>query len=620
MEDEILYRPRELYEKQFKQSYHENAEKHFEELTKEAKIDIEANKKHVTQYKKDEAASKEANSKAGSARGLGTFVLVCIIIFMAIGGLMILFGALSHAEWYIYLIGAFLLASGIGLIVVRAVVVKKLIERREQLAQELAKRTQNSLSVCYNDMAELNRSFDWNAPAAIMEKTTPIIDLDPYFTPERFCYLRDKFGLQEVTDPHETVLGVISGQIQGNPFIIERILTEHMAPKVYTGSIVITWTTTYRDEKGTHTQTHTQTLTASISRPAPYYRTDTRLIYGNEAAPHLHFSRVPSGASNMSEKERDKAAASGMKELKKLSDKQLTSGAAHVLTPMGNDHFDVFFGANDRDNEVEFRLLFTPLAQKNMLDILENPTPFGDDFVMVKDGMVNSIASAHSQSFDYDADPARFMGYDWEDMKAEFVSYCDFYIQGLFFDLAPLLSIPLYQMHKPHEYIYDGGYGANITAFEHEVMANSMDPDVLRPEGAASDLPLINKQLACATKGESDCVVLSTYSYHETPQVEFVTQMGGDGRLHEIPVHWIQYDKVQRESSIAVRKVGGSRKDFKDRKATSSVSVLKRPGLTYRRGLLAFLIDDDVFTQEEENELASLFSSAKTGDNETNHS
>ena len=144
MEDEILYRPRELYEKQFKQSYHENAEKHFEELTKEAKIDIEANKKHVTQYKKDEAASKEANSKAGSARGLGTFVLVCIIIFMVIGGLMILFGALSHAEWYIYLIGAFLLASGIGLILVRAVVVKKLIERREQLAQELAKRTQNS--------------------------------------------------------------------------------------------------------------------------------------------------------------------------------------------------------------------------------------------------------------------------------------------------------------------------------------------------------------------------------------------------------------------------------------------------------------------------------------------
>ena len=29
MEDEILYRPRDLYEKQFKQSYHENAEKHF---------------------------------------------------------------------------------------------------------------------------------------------------------------------------------------------------------------------------------------------------------------------------------------------------------------------------------------------------------------------------------------------------------------------------------------------------------------------------------------------------------------------------------------------------------------------------------------------------------------
>lgn len=620
MADQVLYRPRELYEKQLKDGYHKAAEAYFDELTKETKTDSDANKQHVAQYKKDLAASNQAESKANSARGIGTFAIVMIVLLMVLGVGMILLGVLFTAAWYIYLIGALLVSGGVALIVVRAVTLKNLIARREKIAAELAAKAEKSLRICYEDMALLNRSFDWNVPAAIMEKTTPIIDLDPYFTPERFCYLRDKYGLKEMDDPHQTVLGVISGQIQGNPFIVERILTEKTAPKVYTGSIVIHWTTTYRDKNGTHTQTHTQTLTASITRPAPTYRTDTRLIYGNEAAPNLCFSRGPSGASSMSEKERDKAAASGMKKLEKLAQKQLTSGAKHVLNPMGNDHFDVFFGADDRNNEVEFRLLFTPLAQKNMLDLLENPLPYGDDFVMVKEGMVNSVASAHSQSFDYDADPKRFAGYDWESMKAGFVSYCDDYIRSLFFDLAPLLSIPLYQMHKPHEYIYDGGYGAYITGYEHEVMANDMDPSFLRPQEAASELPLINKQVSCRTQGETDCVLLSTYSFKETPKVELISKMGGDGRIHEIPVHWIQYDKVEKESSIAVRRVGGTQRAFLDCKASPSGAIFHKPGLTYRRGLIAFLLNEDILTKEEESELASLFTSSKTSDNVAAHS
>ncbi|HBS02695.1 MAG TPA: hypothetical protein DEA63_02375, partial [Firmicutes bacterium] len=193
--------------------------------------------------------------------------------------------------------------------------------------------------------------------------------------------------------------------------------------------ITIHWTTTYHDKNGVHVENHSETLVASITRPAPFYHTDTRLIYGNEAAPHLSFSRAPSGVSNLSEKEKDKLAAEGIKRIKKLSEKQLKDGSKHVITPMGNDRFDAFFGADDRNNEVEFRLLFTPLAQKNMLDLIENPAPYGDDFVMVKEGMVNSIASAHSQGFDYSADPERFAGYDYQAMKGGFVSYCDSYIQ-----------------------------------------------------------------------------------------------------------------------------------------------------------------------------------------------
>ncbi len=616
MEDQTLFEPRELFQKQLKDDYHKTAEEYFDTLTKQSKVDKGANAQHVAQYNKDKAAAEALEKQASSARGLKIFVIIMMVLCLLAGAIMIAVGVLSHA-WYWYLIGGFLVAGGIALIVVASTVVKKLVAKREAEAAAAKEKAKKSLDVCYKDMAPLNVAFDWNAPCVIMEKATPIIDLDPYFTPERFCYLRDKFGVGEITDPHQSVLGVISGQIQGNPFIVEKILTEETRDKAYTGSITIHWTTTYHDKNGTHTQTHTQTLTATITRPAPFYRTDTRLIYGNEAAPHLHFSRSPSGVSNLSDGERDKQAAAGMKKLRKLSEKQLSSGSSHVLTPMGNDHFDVFFGADDRDNEVEFRLLFTPLAQKNMLNIIENSNPYGDDFVMVKDGMVNSIASGHSQGFDYSANPEGFVGYDWEEMKKRFVSYCDSYIQSLYFDLAPLLSIPLYQMHKPHEYIYKDTYGSNLTSYEHEVMANGMDSSLFKPNKAADDLPLIIKQQSSSKVGSTDQVLLSAYSFMETPMVEHITKMGGDGRLHDVPVHWIKYDLVTKESTIGVRHIGGSRKEYRQSKTNVSL-VTNTPGSYYQRGLFSFIWNGD--GQAMDKTLASLFTSEKTGDNKTANS
>ncbi len=612
MAEEILYRPRELFQTQLKDAYHKTAVEYFDELTKESNVSPEKNAEHVKEYKKSLEEEKELQKSASSAKGLKVFVIVMMILLFVVGTIVLVVGILNAAFlWFLILIGIVAIVSGIVLAVVLAKKISAMVSEREKALQKAHERAENALKVCYADMAPLNASFDWNVPCAVMEKSTPIIDLDPTFTPERFCYLRDKFGFQEETDPHVTVLGAVSGNIQGNPFIVEKILTEHTKDKAYTGSITITWTTTYRDKNGTHTRTHSQTLTATITRPAPFYHTDVRLIYGNEAAPRLHFSRVPYGADKLSEKERDKAAAKGMKEILSLSESQLKKGAKHVITPMGNDHFDVFFGATDRDDEAQFRLLFTPLAQKNILDLIENSSPYGDDFVMVKDGMVNSIASAHSQGFDYSANPESFTGYDWADMKANFVTYCDTYIRSLFFDLAPLLSIPLYQMHKPHEYIYQG-FASNLTSFEHEIMANGMAPSCFRPEKAGEDLPLIIKEISSKKVGETDEVLLSAYSFKETPMVENVTKMGGDGHLHTIPVHWIKYDLVKKETSIGVKNVGGTRKDFLKNESAGSLGV-SNPH--FERGLLAFVLAKGALSANDDSRIGNLFTKSKTDDN-----
>ena len=91
------------------------------------------------------------------------------------------------------------------------------------------------MKLCYDDMAPLNCRYGWNIPLEVMEKTTPIIDLDPEFSPERLCYLMERFGMKEETDPDTSVLGVTSGHIQGNPFILERVLHHRLGEKTYHG-------------------------------------------------------------------------------------------------------------------------------------------------------------------------------------------------------------------------------------------------------------------------------------------------------------------------------------------------------------------------------------------------
>jgi hypothetical protein len=610
---EILLKPKDMYTRQLKEQYHKGATEYFEKLTKEAKTDTELNKKHVEEYNTLLEEVKKCENAVNNTKAFKIFLIVIIVICFVVGGILGLIGAFSIATlWYLLLIGVVLVGLAIYLIVHINTKIKKEQQKREQTLNETREKAQKKLDECYADMAELNSLYDWNIPATIMENVTNIIDLDPYFSVQKYNYLNEKFGLGEVSEPNCSVLGVISGNIQGNPFVLEKTLTENLVNKTYHGSLTIHWTTYSRDSKGRSVaHHHSETLHASVTKPAPDYRTQTVLIYGNEAAPHLHFRRgISKINSYKNEKEKEKAVKEGMKEINKYAEKTIKEGGS--FTPIGNDEFDVFFGGLDRDNEVEFRLLFTPLAQQNMLSLLNDPEPYGDDFNMVKNGMINIIASAHSQSFDYSANPNQFQSYDYQQSQASFVNYCDQFIQNLYFDLAPLLSIPLYQMHKPHEYIYEKEWNSNYSSFEQEALANGMSKNDFIPRGANSSLPLLLKTTSSSKVGKTDKVNIHAYSYHTTEMCDYVRVHGGDGHNHDVPVHWIKYDRVDSDTEIGIRYVGSNRKDvqekYKDGKITS---ILSNTGnMYYERGLLSFLNPNGI-TQETDNQIASLFEEIK---------
>ena len=98
-------------------------------------------------------------------------------------------------------------------------------------------------------------------------------------------------------------------------------------------------------------------LRASITRDAPYYQYVTYIVYGNDAAPKLVFSRGPSKGANLEGKQLKKFVKKGANKLDEKQKRDLMDNDPTTnYTRLGNDEFEVLFGGTNRDNEVEYRM------------------------------------------------------------------------------------------------------------------------------------------------------------------------------------------------------------------------------------------------------------------------
>ena len=119
---------------------------------------------------------------------------------------------------------------------------------------------------------------------------------------------------------------------------------------------------------------------SGVCKPIPVYSEERFLLYGNDAVPGLTFSRSPSslsGGDGILHSLHKKIVIGGLKDFSRnLEDES-------QFTLMANHDFEAFFHATDRNNEIDFRLLFTPLAQQQMLKLLKDKKiGFGDDFAL----------------------------------------------------------------------------------------------------------------------------------------------------------------------------------------------------------------------------------------------
>jgi hypothetical protein len=333
-----------------------------------------------------------------------------------------------------------------------------------------------------------------------------------------------------------------------------------MGTQTYHGSLVIHWTERVRNADGRWVSVHrSQTLTASVVKPCPVFQEGTALIYGHEAASALSFSRTPSTLSGLGDGLiADFLTNRKINKIERQARRGIRTGESQ-FTVMSNHEFEALFSATDRDDEIAFRLLFTPLAQQEMVNLLDDRTAgFGDDFSFTKRGALNIVEPQHLNGTRLDGDPRLFHSLELAQARRTFQDFHEEYFRSLYFSLAPLLTIPLYREKRSVPGPDDWSSAPESCEWEHEAMANLIGEKAFKhPESITRN---VLKTTATKVAPSVHAVDVTAYGYGGIGRVDYVSVPGGDGRVHAVPVHWTEYYAVQacRRMLIGVVQHGGA--------------------------------------------------------------
>ncbi|MCH5152562.1 MAG: hypothetical protein J1F68_01185 [Clostridiales bacterium] len=568
---EIL-QPIQQFNNEFKDKHRALTEEYFDKLVAESGVDEQENAHLMSERSKALNKLKAADHTVQNHKYLrGWLIFLIVVLLLATIVTAVVFAKSDNLFFLAILLPIVACCGAVALILVIVKVLNNKIKHGNSVVDEFKKQVADIESQAWEQMRPLNIKYGWNIPDKLIYNTLPHIQLDKYFDEDKHDYFKHNFGLDVSGKNDVSVYCARSGNSCGNPFLLIRYFVREIVPHTYSGSLTVSWTERYTDSEGkSHTRTEYQTLVATVVKPKPEYYFTTCLYYGNDAAPDLKFSRNPTVPKNASDKKIASLVRSGEKQLEKKSREAVKKGQS--FNKLANSEFEVLFGATDRNHETQFRMMFTPLAQQNMVQLLKCKEPYGDDFTFEKNGCENIIYSSHSADLDIDANPAQFASFDLAQARENFINFNMQYFASIYFDFAPLFSIPIYQQERPTRHFGECTNHGNIGDFEMESVANYFRKELLAPEDATT--PQILKAVPVNVSEQATLAEITSYAYRGEDRLTYVPEMARNGRTYQVPVHWVEYIPVQKQSYLQMQAVQLTREQYLQSNEASDTTIL----------------------------------------------
>ncbi len=528
----VIYNPLEEYESKFKEAHTQHAEKFFEELVRQSGVDIAQNRETVKRYNEYKENVAQLRKKYNRLRFWR--VLMCITLVLI------------------------------------PVVIMKTTPKIQALRAEIEegdKKSEELLAQANNQMLPLNQLFTDKDALTIIESTLPLLTFADCFSAKQEEDMKINYDFAESNDDQQSSVEVLAGTYNENPFLFENKLTHRVGEETYHGYKTIHWTETYRDSDGKmKVRSRSQTLHATVTKPKPFYNTRVILNYCSQGGPDLSFSRDASHLEQKSDKEIERFVKRGEKKLQRKTNESISENKDFMA--MSNSDFEVLFDALDRNNEVQFRTLFTPLAQTNMVDLIRSKAGYGDDFNFFKAKRMNRIISQHSQGRQIVLAASNYPSYSFDIIKENFIGKNTEFFKSVYFDFAPLWAIPIYQERPVHSLKPIPDYDRLYSLKECEVLANAVDKKhVVHPD---TKTMAILKSSFVASKDQVDETCITAYSYDIEKRVDIVSMYGDDGHYHDVSVEWDEYLPLEAKNTFYI---------CSDKLAENKTVIAKRNGL-----------------------------------------
>lgn len=521
----------------YKERFREVAEKTFEELTSASGVDPEANRVLC----RDIQDLKSDNEKTASTLKWWTVLCVFMWIVAAVCVIICVSKGFAHG----WLVPTLCIVGAITMLVLLFWKIHPIIKKYKAIKNDQKAQIKEMEQNAWDMMAPLNKLYDWDVFNRMMTQTVPRLEFDPYFTNQRLADLVNSYGWDENFSKERSVVYSHSGLINGNPFVIARTRKMEWGTRKYKGELTVEWTTVEVDSNGkTYTRHHSETLRASVNKPYPEYYEKTRLIYGNTAAPDLNFTRDIND---------DKLEVDSRAYKRKLKDlEKFSRDLKNDFAMSTNEEFEVLFTTTNRNNNQQYFLLFTPLAQENMIKIIRDKDHgYGDDFQFMKHRKLNTLTAEHMQDLPLDMNPRMFWNSNYDEAKQVFINTTCENFRAIYFGFAPLLSIPMYQQIRPVSAIYGTEMPRQSAYWEHEALANFWGEDKFADPTCAT-----HSILKTSENRKADgtvAVQVRAYGYRAEPRVDYVSKYCRNGNYYDVPVHWDEYIPVMGTGSFEMK-------------------------------------------------------------------
>ena len=544
---EEIFEPMIRYKNEYREKFEQLVADEFEKLLKKSGVKPSENIALVKQIEQQEKHKKKERLK----RNIWLIGLITTVVLAIIGIIMLIDNLNSEDELTeTGIVGIVIAAVSIALLFGIVPMFRKYFLKVKNLESDISDLTQKA----WDQMRPLNELFGWDVTEKLISKTCPHFKFDPYFSSQRLHDMKKSFGWEDDFNADRSVIYAHSGEFNGNPFVFAETKKICWETKVYTGKTTINWTEKTVGEDGQVNATpKSQTLVATVEKPVPVFVKDKFMLYGHEAAQNLSFGREHpdhTGSGN------DFIASTGTKiGIQKLED--LTPSLDN--SPYGNsvtyEEFELLFHAINRDHEVEYHLLFSQLAQQQMVRLLKDRgVGFGDDFSFYKVEKMNMIRANNLKDLEFQADPERFSDYSLDKVKEKFISCNRNFFKSFYFTFAPLLTIPLYQKKRSYPAV-PYGLDKKVSFWEHEAIANFYGDSVLANPECNTETIMKTRVLEELPDGSTKFSVLSR-GFKKEPRIDSISVYGEDGKYHPVSVKWEEFLPSDKETVLLVMEKG----------------------------------------------------------------